>query len=67
LISKIWYKKRLYTNEIYKLKKVSMGRNQSSDEEMYTVEKILDKRVTKNGKHEYLVKWVGWSINESTW
>lgn len=44
-----------------------MGRNQSSDEEMYTVEKILDKRVTKNGKHEYLVKWVGWSINESTW
>lgn len=43
-----------------------MGRNQSSDEDMYTVEKILDKR-TKNGKHEYLVKWVGWDIRDSTW
>jgi hypothetical protein len=34
---------------------------------MYTVEKILDKKVNKSGKNEYLVKWVGWNINESTW
>ncbi|GMS88224.1 hypothetical protein PENTCL1PPCAC_10399, partial [Pristionchus entomophagus] len=43
--------------------------NQSDDDngEEYTVEKILDKRVNKDGKVEYLIKWEGFSLNESTW
>ena len=35
-----------------------------SDE--YEVEKIVDKRV-KNGKVEYKIKWVGYSMQECTW
>ena len=35
-----------------------------SDE--YEVEKIVDKR-TKNGKEEYKIKWVGYSMSECTW
>jgi hypothetical protein len=33
---------------------------------LYQVEKILDKQV-KNGKLRYLIKWVGWSDEDSTW
>lgn len=37
-----------------------------SDEEMYEVEKILDKRI--NGDTiEYFIKWKNYSKNESTW
>lgn len=32
----------------------------------YIVEKILDKR-EKNGKTEYLLKWEGYVVNDSTW
>ena len=32
----------------------------------YEVENIIDKRINK-GKPEYLIKWKGYSINESTW
>ena len=35
-----------------------------SDE--YEVEKIVDKRI-KNGKVEYKIKWVGYSMQECTW
>ena len=35
-----------------------------SDE--YEVEKIVDKRI-KNGKVEYKIKWVGYSMEECTW
>lgn len=36
-----------------------------ADEE-YVVEKIVDKR-TKNGRHEYFLKWKGYSSAENTW
>ena len=32
----------------------------------YEVEKIVDKRI-KNGKVEYKIKWVGYSMEECTW
>jgi hypothetical protein len=43
---------------------------------MYSVEKILAKRtsaqkkgncVIYEGKFEYLIKWDGWDISQSTW
>ena len=36
-----------------------------SDNEYY-VEEVLDKRIF-NGKVEYLIKWEGWSQQDSTW
>ena len=37
---------------------------------IYTVERLLDKRITKDGnqtKIEYLVQWAGYPIYEATW
>ncbi|CEL52823.1 hypothetical protein RSOLAG1IB_11168 [Rhizoctonia solani AG-1 IB] len=36
-------------------------------EEEYIVEGIMDSRETKKGKWEYLVKWKGYGLEESTW
>ena len=37
-----------------------------SDEKVYEIETLLDKRKKKN-KTEYLVKWKGYKFSESTW
>lgn len=37
------------------------------NENEYVVEKIIDKRVTKKGKVEYLLKWKGYSARYNTW
>lgn len=39
---------------------------ESVEEEIYEVEKVVDKRMHK-GKVEYLLKWKGYSSNENTW
>ena len=40
----------------------------SGEEELYTIEKILDKKYNPNtGKFTYLIKWEGWDESNNTW
>src|SRR6185312_13176047 len=45
---------------------VSKPYHESTSEEVYEVEQIVDHR-TRRGKKEYQVKWVGYPIEQSTW
>lgn len=47
-----------------------MSDNSSAEdesEEEFKVEKIIDKRKTKRGKIEYLIKWEGYPDEDNTW
>lgn len=39
----------------------------SEDEEVFTVERILSHKTSKNGAVTYLVKWENYPLSESTW
>jgi hypothetical protein len=40
---------------------------QIDGEDAWEVERIIDKRVTKRGRVQYLVKWVGYPDHENSW
>ena len=44
-----------------------MARNKDSEEEVYYMEKILDKRIGSNGKLEYLIAWENFGPDENSW
>jgi len=47
-------------------KAVQEKKADSTQEEEYEVEEIVEKRM-KKGKAEYLIKWKGWSHDDDTW
>merc|ERR1712126_632040 len=49
--------------------KISSDNSSAEDEseEEYKVEKVLDKRKTKGGKLEFLIKWEGYPDEDNTW
>ena len=46
---------------------VAVSETATVAEEEYTVEKVVDKRVGKNNRVEYLLKWVGFEEKDNTW
>ncbi len=36
-------------------------------DDIYVVEKILNKRLLENGEMEYFLKWLGYEEDEATW
>ena len=43
------------------------ARHKADDDGEYEIEKILGHRRKRNGDYTYLVKWKGFSYEESTW
>jgi len=39
----------------------------SMADDIYVVEKILNKRILENGEIEYFLKWFGYDENDATW
>ncbi|MCC7160093.1 MAG: hypothetical protein IT281_11260 [Ignavibacteria bacterium] len=36
-------------------------------DDIYVVEKILDRKLSNNGQIEYLLKWFGYDEDDATW
>ena len=50
-----------------KIKERSKIKHSRECSKTFGVERILDKRISKRGKVEYLLKWLNYSESESTW
>merc|ERR1712227_362716 len=43
------------------------SKKKGNDQDEYEVESIVDKKILKNGKIKYLVKWKGWDEEDNSW
>ena len=41
--------------------------DEEEEEGEYTVEKVVGKRINKDGRTEYLLKWLGWGDGDNSW
>ncbi|XP_018329111.1 chromobox protein homolog 1 [Agrilus planipennis] len=48
-------------------KRGSTPSTEDQEPEVYTVQKILDKRINANGVVEYYLRWVGFEDKDNTW
>ena len=39
----------------------------AKEEDVYSVERVVDKRITKDNLVQYLIKWEGYPDSENTW
>ncbi|CAI2355890.1 unnamed protein product [Caenorhabditis sp. 36 PRJEB53466] len=46
---------------------VRSARQRAEKKEVFVVEKVMDKRISRTGKIEFLIKWEGFSQADSTW
>jgi len=58
---------RLFPPQNKKIKMPGSPDAMEEEEEEYVVEKVVDKRIGKNGKIEYLLKWKGYGDEDNTW
>ena len=56
---------RFYKSEGHKA--TALPSTKATDAEEYEIESILAHKKTKGGKKRYLVKWKGYTFEESTW
>ena len=54
---------RIYAKMVMKKNRL---KNRGGENEIFLVEKILDKRIRDNGQEEFLLKWKGFSEYTST-
>jgi hypothetical protein len=63
----VTYKLKEYDGEVLEGSFYNEELQKTKIPELYLVEKILKTRKNKQGKKEYLIKWLGWDTKFNSW